>query len=158
MKKEADSLIDNVKELFPEIQESSAKDLDESEYEEGLPLVLNKFIRSLEAISRMPVKPQNIQECSNGLESIEKLKLASKAGFGILDKIGECTEKTPAHKPVWEQICLLKKVNTAFEDQSQKLISLLSRWRNLEKSEKEDDIDFQPLLGFLLVYSQIFAA
>jgi len=56
------SLLDNVRELFPEIQESSAKgkskyykhcffnsndlDLDESEYEEGLPLVLNKFIRN----------------------------------------------------------------------------------------------------------------
>ena len=47
-----------------------------------------------------------VKECSKGLESIEKLKLASKAGFGVLNKVGECTEKTPAHKPVWEQVIL----------------------------------------------------
>ena len=33
-----------------------------------------------------------------------QLKATVKQGFELLNKIGECTEKTPAHKPVWDQV------------------------------------------------------
>jgi hypothetical protein len=51
----------------------------------------------------------------------------------------------------------LKKVTERVNGHLQALDRLRGRWQKLQQSQKEDDIDFQPLLAFVHYYVECFS-
>jgi len=47
MKGEAETLLENAKLIFPELDKKETKPLDETDYMNGLPLVLNNYVRQV---------------------------------------------------------------------------------------------------------------
>ena len=74
-----------------------------------------------------------------------------------LEKIEECTEKTPSQQAVWDQRCRMKKILQKSKLLTNNLEAISSRWRSLKESESMDNIDFQPLILFLNVYTTCYA-
>lgn len=74
-----------------------------------------------------------------------------------LEKIEDCTEKTPSHQEVWAQRGRMKKILMKTKTLTAKLELLGSKWKILNDSEAEDNLDFQPLVQFLNHYTECYA-
>jgi len=156
VKREADNLLNTVTNMFPGTNVELIT-LEENEYETGLPDVLTNFIRVVEEVAGKPVKPVSLEDCENINLNLAQLRIELKKGSVTLEKISECTEKTPSHQTVWDQTTRLKKVDSTVDSQRQNIHTLTNRWKKVDQSCKEDDLDFQPLLSFMAYFSECFA-
>jgi len=153
MKKESDDLYDNVVRLFPDVKPELIS-LGEDEYDTGLPMVLTNFISMLGAVSTQEFKPESLESASKIKTDLQSLAEQQKKGAKILEKISECTEKTPSHQTVWNQTGQLKKSSSVLQIKLDKLTALEASWRILHKSMVEDSLEFQPLLSFMQTYQR----
>ena len=72
-----------------------------------------------------------------------------------LEKIEDCTEKTPSHQEVWAQRGRMKKILMKTKTLTAKLELLGSKWKILNDSEAEDNLDLSSFDQFLIAFNQV---
>jgi len=157
LKGEADQLLESSRSVFPALERIQNKELDENDYANGLPLILDSYISGMEMICQDPDKPSTMESCVKQKSDWQTLQNDLKKASNILKKISGCTEKTPAHQEVWKQTTRLKKVIGCVDKLIENLVILLTSWSLVAVSEKEDNLDFQPIIAFLQTYESSFA-
>ena len=88
---------------------------------------------------------------------MKKFCAVSELANKQLEKIEECTEKTPSQQQVWDQRQRMKKILQKTKMMTQRLDTLCNRWRSMKESESSDNLDFQPLVSFLHVYTECYS-
>ena len=69
---------------------------------------------------------------------MKKFCAVSQLANKQLEKIEECTEKTPSQQQVWDQRQRMKKILQKTKMMTQRLDTLCSRWRSMKESESSD--------------------
>jgi len=156
-KGEADRLAETTQKMFQLEPLSEDFNVDENDFVHGLPKVLLGWLHLAETVLNKPPKPMDVDKSLELYDLFKKFCAVVELANKTLEKIEECTEKTPSHQEVWDQRCRMKKVLQKSKDLARKLEMLGSRWKSLNASESSDNIDFQPLLKFLDFYNECYA-
>ena len=156
-KGEADRLAETTQKMFNLEPLSDDFKVDENDFVHGLPKVLLGWIHLVETVLNNPPKPIDLEKSLEVYDLFKKFCAVAELASKTLEKIEECTEKTPSHKEVWDQRCKMKKILEKSKDLAGKLEMLSARWKSLIASESTDNIDFQPLLQFLDFYNECYA-
>lgn len=156
-KGEADRLSETTQKMFEMEPLSDEFKIDENDFVHGLPKVLLGWIHLAEAVLSKPPKPVDLEKSLEIFDLFKKFCAVVELANKTLERIEECTEKTPSHQEVWDQRCKMKKILQKSKGHTGKLELLSSRWKSLIASESSDNIDFQPLLQFLNVYNECYA-
>eukprot|EP00092_Neocalanus_flemingeri_P018077 GFUD01019564.1.p1 GENE.GFUD01019564.1~~GFUD01019564.1.p1 ORF type:complete len:410 (-),score=104.21 GFUD01019564.1:131-1360(-) len=156
-KGEADRLSETTQKMFEMEPLSDEFKIDENDFVHGLPKVLLGWIHLAEAVLNKPPKPVDLEKSLEIFDLFKKFCAVVELANKTLERIEECTEKTPSHQEVWDQRCKMKKILQKSKGHTGKLELLSSRWKSLIASESSDNIDFQPLLQFLNVYNECYA-
>jgi len=156
-KGEADRLAETTQKMFNLEPLPDDFKVDENDFVHGLPKVLLGWIHLVETVFNNPPKPIDLEKSLEVYDLFKKFCAVAELASKTLEKIEECTEKTPSHKEVWDQRCKMKKILEQSKDLSGKLEMLCTRWKSLLASESSDNIDFQPLLQFLDYYNECYA-
>merc|ERR1711970_583 len=149
MKGEADRLTETTQKMFELEPLSDDFKVDENDFVHGLPKVLLGWVHLAETVTNKPPKPIDLEKSLEIYDLFKKFCAVAELASKILEKIEECTEKTPSQQEVWDQRCRMKNVLQKCKDLTGKLETLGSRWKSLNVSQSSDNIDFQPLLQFL---------
>ena len=110
-----------------------------------------------ESVMKDPPKPASFERSLEVLDLIKKFVAVAELASKQLEKIEDCTEKTPSHQQVWDQRGRMKKILARSKELASKLETLTGRWKTLEMSERSDNLDFQPLTQFLDFYTHCYA-
>lgn len=131
--------------------------IDENDFIHGLPKIMNGWLHLAETIMTNPPKPPNFDRNIELHDLMKKFCAVSELTNKQLEKIEECTEKTPSQQQVWDQRQRMKKILQKTKMMTQRLEVLCNRWRNMKESESSDNLDFQPLVSFLHVYTECYS-
>jgi len=156
-KGEADRLAETTQKMFNLEPLSDDFKIDENDFVHGLPKVMLGWLHLVETVFNNPPKPIDLDKSLELHDLFKKFCSVAVLASKTLEKIEECTEKTPSHKEVWDQRCQMKKILVKSNDLTKKLETLSSRWKSLIASESSDNIDFQPLMQFLDFYNECYA-
>ena len=131
--------------------------IDENDFVHGLPKIMNGWLQLAETIMTNPPKPPNFDRNIELHDLMKKFCAVSELANKQLEKIEECTEKTPSQQQVWDQRQRMKKILQKTKMMTQRLEVLCNRWRSMKESESSDNLDFQPLVSFLHVYTECYS-
>ena len=131
--------------------------IDESDFVHGLPKIMNGWLQLAETIMTNPPKASNFDRNIELHDLMKKFCAVSELANKQLEKIEECTEKTPSQQQVWDQRQRMKKILQKTKMMTQRLDTLCNRWRSMKESESSDNLDFQPLVSFLHVYTECYS-
>ena len=131
--------------------------IDENDFVHGLPKIMNGWLHLEETIMTNPPKPSNFDRNIELHDLMKKFCAVSELANKQLEKIEECTEKTPSQQQVWDQRQRMKKILQKTKMMTQRLDTLCNRWRSMKESESSDNLDFQPLVSFLHVYTECYS-
>jgi len=157
MKGEADRLTETTQKMFELEPLSDDFKVDENDFVHGLPKVLLGWVHLAETVTNKPPKPVDLEKSLQIYDLFKKFCAVAELASKILEKIEECTEKTPSQQEVWDQRCRMKNILQKSKDLTGKLEILGSRWKSLNASQSSDNTDFQPLLQFLDFYNECYA-
>ena len=131
--------------------------IEENDFVHGLPKIMNGWLHLAENILSNPPKPSNLDRSVELHDLMKKFCAVSELANKQLEKIEECTEKTPSHEQVWAQRQRMKKILQKTKTMTSRLEMLGNRWTILNESESSDNLDFQPLVSFLNFYTECYA-
>ena len=131
--------------------------IDENDFIHGLPKIMNGWLHLAETIMTNPPKPPNFDRNIELHDLMKKFCAVTELTNKQLEKIEECTEKTPSQQQVWDQRQRMKKILQRTKMMTQRLEVLCNRWRSMKESESSDNLDFQPLVSFLHVYTECYS-
>ena len=131
--------------------------IDENDFVHGLPKIMLGWLHLAEDVMNAPPKPSDFNKNEEVHDLMKKFCAVSEIANKQLEKIEECTEKTPSHEEVWKQRCRMKKLLERVRKLTGRLEVLGRRWKNLNDSESTDNLDFQPLIQFLSYYTECYA-
>ena len=131
--------------------------IDENDFVHGLPKIMLGWLHLSEGVLQDPPKPTNYERSVEVHDLIKKFVAVAELSSKQLEKIEDCTEKTPSQQQVWDQRCRMKKILERSKTLTSKLEILSSRWKTLNISESSDNMDFQPLIQFLDFYTGCYA-
>ena len=131
--------------------------IDENDFVHGLPKIMNGWLQLAETIMTNPPKSSNFDRSIELHDLMKKFCAVSELANKQLEKIEECTEKTPSQQQVWDQRQRMKKILQKTKMMTQRLDTLCNRWRSMKESESSDNLDFQPLVSFLHVYTECYS-
>merc|ERR1712059_130446 len=159
VKGEADRLTETVRGMFELEQLVLDQDfvIDQNDFVHGLPKVLMGWIFLTEKVLDNPPKPGDLEKSVTLFDLFTKFGSVVQLANKVLERVEEVTEKTDAQPLVWEQRCKMKKIISRGRQVTSNVEKVTRMWRDLEVSEKTDNIDFQPLVKFLAVYSECYA-
>lgn len=155
-KAEGDRLTETTQKMFSLSPLPEDFNIDENDFVHGLPKIMLGWLHLSESVLKDPPKPTNLEHSVELQDLIKKFVAVAELASKLLEKIEECTEKTPSHGEVWEQRGRMKKVLERSKDLRSKLETLTGRWRAMEVSEGSDNLDFQPLMQFLQFYTSCY--
>lgn len=156
-KGEADRLAQTTQNMFGLEPLSDEFKVDENDFVHGLPKVLLGWFSLVDKMLSNPPKPVDLEKSVELHDLFHKFCAVAELANKTLEKIEECTEKTPSQQEVWDQRCRMKKILQKSKLMTVKLEKLTGRWKSLITSETTDNIDFQPLLLFLDLYTDCYA-
>ena len=128
--------------------------IDENDFVHGLPKIMLGWLHLAESIMNSPPKPSNFNNSLEVHDLMKKFCAVSELANKQLEKIEECTEKTPSHQQVWDQRGRMKKILQKTKTLTARLEALGTRWKCLKDSETSDNLDFQPIVQFLHHYTE----
>ena len=131
--------------------------IDENDFVHGLPKIMLGWLHHSESVLKDPPKPSNLDHSVELHDLIKKFVAVAEMASKLLEKIEDCTEKTPSHQQVWDQRGRMKKVLARSKELTSKLETLTGRWEAMNLSERSDNLDFQPLMEFLDFYTSCYA-
>merc|ERR1712004_741462 len=131
--------------------------LDETDFVHGLPKVLLCFLHMAEQVVAKPPRPSDVTHSTELAKLFNQFSALVELASKLLERIEECTEKTPAQEEVWEQRSRLKRVQARAKEMASKQDHLGVCWRSMDASAVEDNLDFQPLVTFLHFYGECYA-
>ena len=131
--------------------------IDENDFVHGLPKIMLGWLHLAESIMNNPPKPSNFNNSLEVHDLMKKFCAVSELANKQLEKIEECTEKTPSHQQVWDQRGRMKKILQKTKTLTARLEALGTRWKCLKDSEISDNLDFQPIVQFLHHYTECYA-
>jgi len=156
-KGEADRLTETTQKMFELEPLSDDFKIDENDFVHGLPKVLLGWVHLTESVLNKPPKPIDLDKSIALQDLFKKFCAVAELASKLLEKIEECTEKTPSHQEVWNQRLKMKKILEKSKELAGNLDKLCARWKSLNASESSDNIDFQPLMQFLDFYNECYA-
>merc|ERR1712106_302978 len=110
-----------------------------------------------EKVLDAPPKPETVEGAQQLSDLFTKFCSVVQLGNKVLERVEEVTEKTAAQPEVWDQRCRIKKIISRTKQVASNFEKIVTRWKSLQLSECEDDMDFQPIVLFLNVYSECYA-
>ena len=131
--------------------------IDENDFLHGLPKIMLGWLHLSESGLEEPPKPINYERSVEVHDLIKKFVAVAELTSRQLEKIEDCTEKTPSHQEVWDQRCRMKKILEKSKELTGRLETLTGHWKILNISETSDNMDFQPLIQFLDFYTICYA-
>jgi len=156
-KGEIDRLSETTWKMFEATPLSDEFKIDENDFVHGLPKIMLGWLHLAESIMNNPPKPSNFNNSLEVHDLMKKFCAVSELANKQLEKIEECTEKTPSHQQVWDQRGRMKKILQKTKIMTARLEALGSRWKCLQDSEVSDNLDFQPIVQFLHHYTECYA-
>jgi len=156
-KGEADRLSETTQKMFGMEPLPDEFKIDENDFVHGLPKIMLGWLHLVDNVFKNPPKPIDHEKSLELHDLFKKFCAVAELASKTLERIEECTEKTPSHQQVWDQRCRMKKILEKSKDLTGKLEVLSSRWKSLIASESSDNIDFQPLMQFLDFYNECYA-
>ena len=154
---EMDRLCETTWKMFGAAPLTEDFNIDENDFVHGLPKIMLGWLHLAENIMSTPPKASDFQKNVEVHDLMKKFCAVSELANKQLEKIEECTEKTPSHEQVWSQRCRMKKVLEKVRKLTARLEVLGTRWKSLNESETSDNLDFQPLIQFLSYYTECYA-
>jgi len=156
-KDEAERMAETVRGMFalPALPESFT--LDENDFVHGLPKVVLGFLHQAEQVVTSPPRPKDIHHSAELSTLFNQFCAVVELTSKLLERIEECTEKTPAQQEVWDQRARLKKVQSKAKEMAARQEQLGTIWLGLNFSSETDLMDFQPLVSFLHFYGECYA-
>ena len=131
--------------------------IDENDFLHGLPKIMLGWLHLSEGVLQNPPKPTNYERSVEVHDLIKKFVAVAELTSKQLEKVEECTEKTPSQQAVWDQRGRMKKVLEKSKELTGRLETLAAHWKRLNISERSDNLDFQPLTQFLDFYTNCYA-
>lgn len=156
-KGEVDRLSETTWKMFNAAPLSEDFKIDENDFVHGLPKIMLGWLHLAEEVMKNPPKPENFNKSVEVHDLLKKFCAVAELANKQLEKIEDCTEKTPSHQEVWAQRGRMKKILMKTKTLTAKLELLGSKWKILNDSEAEDNLDFQPLVQFLNHYTECYA-
>jgi len=156
-KDEAERLAETVRATFSLEPLPESFHLDETDFVHGLPKVVLCFLHMAEQVVAKPPRPSDVNRSTELATLFNQFSAVVELASKLLERIEECTEKTPAQEEVWEQRTRLKKVQGKAKEMAVKQDRLGACWKSMAVSAAEDNLDFQPLVSFLHFYGECYA-
>jgi len=156
-KGEADRLSETVRAMYSLDPAPQHFVLDENDFVHGLPKVCLGWLHLAEQVVAAPPRPTDFANCGELAKQQTQFCAVAELASKLLERVEECTEKTPAHQEVWDQRARMKTLQAKARKLSAKQETLVSLWQALDVSETKDNLDFQPLVTFLHFYGDCYA-
>lgn len=156
-KGEAERLSETVRAMFSLAPLPDQFVLDENDFVHGLPKVCLGWLHLAEQVVAAPPRPTDLLNCGELAKQGNQFCAVAELASKLLERVEECTEKTPAHQEVWDQRARMKAVQAKAKKLSGRQETLVFLWQALDVSESKDNLDFQPLVTFLHFYSECYA-
>lgn len=156
-KGEAERLAETIRATFSLEPLPESFTLDENDFVHGLPKVLLGWLHLAEQVVSAPPRPSDPVRSAELTKLFNQFCALVELASKLLERIEECTEKTPAQQEVWDQRARLKKVQSKARDMAGRQDKLGAYWTSLDVSMVKDDMDFQPLVSFLHFYGECYA-
>ena len=154
---EVDRLTETTRAMFSLPALSEDFKIDETDFLHGLPKIMLGWLHLSEGVLQDPPKPINYERSVEVHDLIKKFVAVAELTSRQLEKIEDCTEKTPSQQQVWDQRCRMKKILEKSKELTSRLETLTGHWKTLNISASSDNMDFQPLIQFLDFYTSCYA-
>lgn len=157
IKGEAERLAETVRATFSLEPIPEEFILDENDFVHGLPKVLLGCLHLAEQVVASPPRPSDLAHSIELAKLFNQFAAVVELASKLLERVEECTEKTPSQQEVWEQRARLKKVQGRARDMAGRQDKLGGHWQTMDLSSQTDNLDFQPLVTFLHFYGDCYA-